>query len=232
MEGRRRKPFLLLDGAPLLLHTLLRLRAARGCGQIVLAAHPDDLRRLRQRWAKYLKAELGVTAIVPGGPTRQQSVLAALDATGPDPPLVLIHDAVRPLVHVDLIEKVARRAADCGAAIAAVPAVATIKEVDPEGVVRSTPDRHRLWLAQTPQAFCRQLILEAHRRARDDGFVGTDDSLLVERIGHKVVVVEDCPDNIKITTGEDLIVAEALLRRQRDRGVRGADLSLPALPSL
>jgi 2-C-methyl-D-erythritol 4-phosphate cytidylyltransferase len=113
------------------------------------------------------------------------------------------------------VEKVAARAAETGAAIAAVPSVATVKEVDAKGVIVRTPARERLWLAQTPQGFRRDLILEAHRRARADGFVGTDDAQLVERLGHGVVVVEDSPENLKITNPEDLPLAETVLKRQQ-----------------
>ena len=225
MCAQARKPLLPLDGVPILFHTLWRLHLARGCTDIVLAVHQDDLKYYRERWSAEMGSRFGVSAVVPGGAARQASVLAALEATGPSAQLVLVHDAVRPLVGVDVIERVAARAADCGAAIAAVPAVATIKEVDPQGVIRNTPPRDRLWIAHTPQGFRRQLALQAHHKAREDGFVGTDDSLLLERMGLPVVVVEDSPDNVKITTSRDLALAEAILRRQRGEGLRGADLS-------
>jgi 2-C-methyl-D-erythritol 4-phosphate cytidylyltransferase len=224
MRARRKKPFLLLDNVPILLHTLWRLRQARGCEGIVLAVHPEDFERQPGSWAESLKTDFGVTAIVAGGATRQASVLAALEATSPDVPLVLTHDAVRPLVRVEVIEAVAARANECGAAIAAAPAVATVKEVDADGFIRQTLPRERLWLAQTPQGFRRELLFEAHKRALDDGFVGTDDALLVERTGHRVAVVEDSPDNIKITTPEDLVIAEAILLWQRAAGIRGSEL--------
>jgi len=214
MGGGVRKPFLLLGGQPILEHVLSRLCAARGLAEVVVAVHPDDLDSYRRQSGE-LKAKFRVTAIVPGGAVRQESVLAALEATSPGVPLVLIHDAVRPLVLPGLVEKVAARAAETGAAIAAVPSVATVKEVDAEGVIVRTPARERLWLAQTPQGFRRDLILEAHRRARADGFVGTDDAQLVERLGHGVVVVEDSPENLKITNPEDLPLAETVLKRQQ-----------------
>jgi len=227
MGGGCRKPMLCLDGAPILLHTLARLRAARGCRAIVLAVHPDDLAFCRDCWGAALAERFGVRAIVPGGAVRQESVLAALEATDPDTPLALIHDAVRPLVRLDLVEAVAARAAERGAAIAAVPSVATIKEVDGSGRIVATPPRERLWMAQTPQGFDRGLILSAHRAAVEHGLTGTDDALLVEQFGREVVVVEDSPDNIKITTPEDLAVAEAILTWQRQKGVRGADVPIP-----
>jgi 2-C-methyl-D-erythritol 4-phosphate cytidylyltransferase len=192
---------------------------------VVIAVNQEDLDYYRDRWRAEMQARFGVSAIVPGGAVRQASVLAAIEATDPSAEIVLIHDAVRPLVQVELVEKVAARAAECGAAIAAVPAVATVKEVDAQGIIKNTPPRDRLWIAQTPQGFRRELALQAHRKAQEDGFVGTDDALLVERMGLPVAVVEDRPDNIKITTAQDLAVAEAILRQQRKDGLRGADLS-------
>jgi 2-C-methyl-D-erythritol 4-phosphate cytidylyltransferase len=209
-----RKPLLPLDGLPILHHALRRLRMAQGCAEVVLAVHPCDARELAQS-----KEELGIAQVVPGGANRQESVLNALQATRPDIPLVLIHDAVRPLVRAAVIEDVARAAAARGAAIAASPAVATIKEVGTDRTVCATPPRERLWMEQTPQGFARELALQAHRKAQEDGFIGTDDASLVERLGHDVVVVEDRPDNIKITTPQDLAIAEAILDCQRREGL-------------
>lgn len=213
-----RKPLLAIDGVPILFHTLRRLRMASGCAEVVLAAHPEDLDEIRSR-----KDELGLTHIVEGGRNRQESVLNALRATNEAIPLVLIHDAVRPLVHVAVIEAVAGRIAGPSspvrAAIAASPAVATIKEVGEDGMILSTPDRDRLWMAQTPQGFTRELALRAHERAAGDGFLGTDDAQLVERLGEPVAMVEDTPDNIKITVLEDLALAAAILAHQREQGL-------------
>ena len=228
MQTGRRKPFLALGSAPVLLHTLCRLSASPACRQIVLAVHADDMPLYSPARRQLLRDEFRVTAVVPGGANRQESVRTALDATEPEPPLVLIHDAVRPLVRVALVEAVAARAAQTGAALAAAPAVATIKEVDADGRVLRTPARESLWVAQTPQGFHREVIVDAHARAAADGFLGTDDALLVERIGHPVAVVEDSPDNIKITTPEDLAIAEAVLRWQRENGVPEAALPIPA----
>lgn len=225
MRAPARKPLLLLDGIPILFHTLWRLSLAEGCGEIVVAVNPDDVDYYHDRWWGEMQSRFGVGALVAGGPSRQASVLAALEATDPHVELVLIHDAVRPLVRVELVEQVAARVAECGAAIAAAPAVATVKEVDGEGIICDTPPRELLWMAHTPQGFRRPLALQAHRKALEEGFVGTDDALLAERIGHPVAVVEDRPDNIKITTPQDLAIAEAILRWQREEGVKGADLS-------
>jgi 2-C-methyl-D-erythritol 4-phosphate cytidylyltransferase len=227
MQADRRKPLLSIEGRPIILHTLTRLSAARGCAEIVLVVHPDDLRFFRRTWGGALREELGVRAIVPGGASRQESVRAGLGAADPNRKIVLVHDAVRPLASLEVIENVAARAERCGGAIAAVPAVATIKEVDAERRILDTPPRHNLWMAQTPQGFERQMLVRAHDAARERGMTGTDDAGLVEALGEDVYVVEDSPENLKITTPEDTAVAEAILRRQKKRNLPAAQLTVP-----
>lgn len=227
MQAERRKPLLGIEGRPIILHTLARLSAARGCTEIVLVVHPDDLRFFRRRWGGALREEFGVRAIVPGGASRQESVRAGLEASDPDAKVVLVHDAVRPLVSLEVIENVAARAAESGGAIAAVPAVATIKEVDGDGRIVETPPRHNLWMAQTPQGFRREILVRAHDAARERGMTGTDDAGLVEALGEDVYVVEDSPENLKITTPEDTAVAEAILRWQNKRDLPASRLSVP-----
>ena len=163
-----------------------------------------------------LEAELGVTRVVPGGQVRQQSVMAGLESLGGQYDVVLIHDVARPLVRAQMIERVAAAAAATGAAIAAVRATETVKSVSRSGVIRRTLTRDGLWFARTPQGFRRELILDAHRRAAQQGFTGTDDAQLVERLGEPVAVIEDDCQNIKITTPADLDAAEAILRRRGD----------------
>jgi len=210
--GRRRKPYLDLAGKSILLRTLERLSAAGGCEQVVVVVHEEE--HTAGEVARVLERELGPVRVVPGGTTRQASARAGLQAVGEDVPVVLIHDAVRPLVRPEVVRRVAAAALEHGAAIAAVPATETIKQVEPDGTIAVTPLRQRLWYARTPQGFRRELIVRAHREALGAGFEGTDDAQLVERLGLPVRVVEDSYDNIKITTDEDLAVAEALLRRQ------------------
>ena len=209
-QGAGKKPFLAVCGRPILDHALERLRAAAGCGQIVVVLHPDEC--ADEALAGDLRERHGVSAIACGGRARQQSVLAGLELTPEEPNLVLIHDAVRPLTEPEVIARVACAAHECGAAIAAVPATDTVKVAGEGDVIVDTPDRARLWFAHTPQGFHRDLILRAHRAARDDGFLGTDDAKLVERLGLPVQLVADTRDNLKVTTPEDLAVAEAILR--------------------
>ena len=150
--------------------------------------------------------------VVEGGARRQDSVrcgLAALDAACD---IVVIHDAARPLVNVETIAGSIRTAAETGAALVATPARDTLKRVGPDATVSATLSRQDVWLAQTPQTFQVDLIREAHRRAQEQGVTATDDAGLVERLGRPVRVVPGDALNFKITTQDDLILAEALLR--------------------
>jgi len=212
MGKASKKPYLPLAGEPLLFHTLRRLMQARGCAEIVLVLHPDEFGGPRAEWRQRLERQFGVGKLARGGATRQDSVRAGLQLVDPVLDIVLIHDAARPLVDPAVVEKVALEAAATGAALAAIPATATVKEVEADGRIRRTLPRDLIWLAQTPQGFRKDIILEAYRRASEDGFQGTDDAQLVERLGTPVSVVPDSPDNLKITTPRDLAVAEALLK--------------------
>jgi 2-C-methyl-D-erythritol 4-phosphate cytidylyltransferase len=154
------------------------------------------------------------TTVVPGGAIRQDSVRAGLAAADPSD-LVVIHDAARPFVDLAIVVQAIDLAAQHGAAVVATPATDTVKQVDAEGRIESTPDRQRLWLAQTPQVFRLDVIRQAHEQAAADGFVGTDDSVLVERMGVAVRVVRGNAENRKITTADDLRWAEWLLSSGR-----------------
>ncbi|NLW51554.1 MAG: 2-C-methyl-D-erythritol 4-phosphate cytidylyltransferase [Candidatus Brocadiaceae bacterium] len=223
-EGRRmggcRKPFLMLAGRPVIGHVVEALARAPGCVRIVLALRPDDAAD------ESVRAELQALGqhvrIVPGGATRQDSVAAGLRGVDVDVPVVLTHDAARPLVDPDVVRRVAQGALSSGAAVAAVPAAETVKEVGEGGIVLGTPARDGLWLAHTPQGLRRHLFERAHEAARRDGFAGTDDVQLAERLGARVIVVEDRYDNIKITTPEDLAIAEAILRWRAGQPAGGA----------
>lgn len=155
-----------------------------------------------------------ILALVAGGPHRQESVRLGLEALGPGWELVVVHDGARPLVSAQLVARCVEEALLHGAAIAAVPATDTVKEVDVEGFVERTPPRERLWMVQTPQAFRYDWLLRAHKEAKKEGFLGTDDASLVERLGHRVKVVHGSYENIKVTTGADLKLAREILAAQ------------------
>jgi len=198
-----------LVGRPLLAWTLSAFKKCDEIDQVVVVAAPASLGRVRafvEEW-RFTK----VTAVVPGGATRQQSVRAGIDAAA-GAAIVAIHDAARPLVTPALIARGVALARETGAALCAVPSRDTVKEIDGDPpVVTATPDRARIWLAQTPQVFDRALLLEAHDRAGADA---TDDAALVEAAGHRVHVYRGDYANIKVTDPDDLIIAEALLRER------------------
>jgi 2-C-methyl-D-erythritol 4-phosphate cytidylyltransferase len=198
--GRRTpKQFLRVGAAPILALTLrhfIRHPAVRGVVVAAPAAHVARTRRLVGR------AGGRRVSVVSGGATRQESVWLALQAA-PPAELVLVHDAVRPFIDRRLIDAVLAAAAEHGAAICALPLAETVKRVR-EGRVEATVDREGLWAVQTPQAFRAALLREAHDKARRDGVAGTDDAMLVERLGHPVRVVPGLAGNVKITTPEDL----------------------------
>ncbi|MNJ60989.1 2-C-methyl-D-erythritol 4-phosphate cytidylyltransferase [compost metagenome] len=131
---------------------------------------------------------------------------------------VLVHDGVRPFVTEEQVTSCYEAAIAHGASVLAVPVKDTVKQVDEQGWVTATPDRRSLWAIQTPQAFCRSDLMQAHEQAERDGFVGTDDSMLVERLGVSVRVVEGAYSNIKITTPDDLDYAEFIREHKEAKG--------------
>jgi 2-C-methyl-D-erythritol 4-phosphate cytidylyltransferase len=210
MGGKTPKQFVVLGGLPLLAHTLAALDAADSVTAVIVAAPEADLEFTRREIVSRY-AFKKVTKIVPGGAERQDSVRHALDAAGAEAEIIVVHDAVRPFLTASMVEAVVARAAERGAALVAIPMRDTVKQVGADGLVTGTVDRGQLWLAQTPQAFRRGLLEEAHRKALLEGFRATDDAQLVERLGHRVAIVEGSSDNIKITRPEDLAMGEAIL---------------------
>jgi 2-C-methyl-D-erythritol 4-phosphate cytidylyltransferase len=211
LGSRRPKQYLRLGGAPILVATLRALARARSLAGIVVAvpaAHVTATRRLLAR-ARVPK----ILDVVAGGADRQESVWRGLQRIPEDARFVVVHDAVRPFVTADLVERV-RAAAVGGAATCGMPVRETVKRVT-DGAVAATVPRQGLWLTQTPQAFARDLLWEAHDKARRDGFAGTDDAVLVERLGMPVAMVSGLAQNLKITTPEDLRTARAWVSPRR-----------------
>ncbi|MBI5343917.1 MAG: 2-C-methyl-D-erythritol 4-phosphate cytidylyltransferase, partial [Deltaproteobacteria bacterium] len=155
-----------------------------------------------------------ILRIIAGGNVRQDSVGKALkEIEGRGFDVIIVHDGARPLVSRKAIEETLREASSSGAAVCAVPVKETIKEAE-GGFVKRTVPRATLWSVQTPQAFKAGVLIEAFKKAEEDGFIGTDESSLVERAGFKVRVVEGSYENIKITTPEDMDIAECILKRR------------------
>jgi len=210
----RRKPFVELAGRPIILHTLSRFTQLEGLSRMVVALNPKDLAWAVDSFGARFE-DLGATDIIAGGSTRTETVKKCLELVRPDCTIVVIHDGARPLVSRQVIMACIRRAGECGGAVAAVRMQPTVKEVY-DGVIAATLDRGTLWGAQTPQAFRHEIIRRAYEGLATEGreLVFTDDATIVERLGERVEVVQDRTSNIKITTREDLIVAEALLAHE------------------
>jgi 2-C-methyl-D-erythritol 4-phosphate cytidylyltransferase len=210
MGGPIAKQFLSLAGQPLIVHALRVLQSSPVIEDIILAVPQSD----RQYCLDHIVVPHGfakVTKIVSGGEHRQDSVRHALAEVGTGTEIVLVHDAVRPFLTEDMIGQVVDQARIHGAAIVALPMRDTVKQVTKEGLVERTVDRSPLWLAQTPQAFRRDWLEEAHSKARTNRTYATDDAHLVELLGRPVMVVEGSGENIKVTRPEDLVIGEAIL---------------------
>lgn len=210
--GTSRKQFMLLEGSPILLHTVRKFAASDRVADIVIAVRGDDMHWVEEM----LHAEFPASRVrvVEGGDSRQQSVANALATLGPDTGLVAVHDAVRPFIELETIHKVFDEAAQTGAAIVGVPVVDTVKQVS-RGTghvkIRATLPREKLILAQTPQVFHYDLLVRAFESAQRDGFTGTDESSLVERLEVDVSVIMGSDRNIKITKPSDMDLAHLFL---------------------
>jgi 2-C-methyl-D-erythritol 4-phosphate cytidylyltransferase len=211
--GASRKQWMLLEGSPVLFHTIRKFCAAASVTEVVVALRAGDL-----EWAGEMIAEQNFAKpvrVVEGGESRQQSVEKALTALDPDVEIVAVHDAVRPFVDVETIEEVISKAAVSGAAIVGIVPVDTVKQMH-RHYIAGTLNRDRLVLAQTPQVFKAALLREAFQRAREDGFTGTDEASLVERLETTdVLVVTGNDRNIKITRPTDLALAAFFLAEER-----------------
>ena len=221
MDAKTKKPhpskqFTELAGTPILIHTLRKFAAVDEVNEIWLALRENEISGFRERLAKEAKDVLKKKVeLVAGGEHRQQSVENALNAiTAAPDDVVLVHDAVRPLVTAEIIHEVIEAAKKYGAAIAGLPAVDTVKQVErtAEGaIIKSTIPRAGVVLAQTPQGFRYSVMKKVFDEAAADGFMGTDEASLAERSGHEVAVVMGSPRNIKITTPGDMELAEFYL---------------------
>ncbi|MHC4515699.1 MAG: 2-C-methyl-D-erythritol 4-phosphate cytidylyltransferase [Planctomycetota bacterium] len=212
------KAFVPVGGEAILHRSVRRLAevfGAQGGWEMVLAVHPDDRALHLEPLLPGLEA-LGLTRVVDGGATRQESMARALAASSGDRELVLVHDAARPFFPIAAVREAAEQARTVGAAVLAVPVPDTVKQVDDGRRVVATIDRNGLWLAQTPQVIRRDLLEHALAAAREDNAAETDDVALLERLGQPVVVVPGSATNIKITSQADLELAEALVLRERE----------------
>jgi 2-C-methyl-D-erythritol 4-phosphate cytidylyltransferase len=218
--GTSRKQFMLLEGSPILLHTVRKFAAVDRVREVVIALRREDLAWVDDLLRQEIQNKR--MQVVEGGNSRQESVERALAAVSPDTDLVAVHDAVRPFIDFETIEKAIDEAAEYGAAIVGIVPVDTVKQVTGAQAtgakIRSTISRERLVLAQTPQVFRYDLLKRAFEAARADGFVGTDESSLVERLDQvEVRVVMGSDRNIKITKPGDMDLAHLFLEQETTR---------------
>lgn len=214
MKTKVTKQFLEIQGRPVVAHAIDKFQKCDSIDEIIIVTSKMNLDYCRKEIVeKYQFTK--VSKVIAGGIERQFSVYNGLQEVNEKTSIVLVHDGVRPFVKIKDIEKTIKEAVRKRACVLGVKARDTIKICNFENKIIRTPDRNRLWAIQTPQTFEYQLLYDAYEMAKRDDFIGTDDSMLVERMGVQVSVIEGSYDNIKITTIEDMIVAEAIANRNR-----------------
>jgi 2-C-methyl-D-erythritol 4-phosphate cytidylyltransferase len=210
------KPYMLLGNKPILAHTLAVFETIKEIREVIVVVHPEELDYCQEKVISPFGFKK-VLRLVPGGKERQDSVYNALKALRNEDNLeiILVHDGVRPFVTPEQVARVIQAARSCGAAILGLPAQDTLKTVDGEGLIRQTLDRKDVWQVQTPQAFQTPLLWRAFTEAYSRDFYGTDEASLVEALLQPVAIVPGSPLNLKITTPDDLALAEAILPLMR-----------------
>lgn len=224
-QGRRmnstiNKQYLTLNEKPILAYTLDVFEKCSMINEIVLVINKDEFKICEQQVLKpyhYTKVQL-----VEGGDTRQQSVYAGLKAVNSKADIVMVHDGARPIIQESVIIKSIYETMEHQATVVGVPAKNTIKVINASGFVEYTPNRDYLIEIQTPQTFEHQLLRRAHENAIEEGVEGTDDAFLVERLSCPVKIVVGQYTNIKITTPEDLIIAESIIKRYEKKTINGS----------
>lgn len=212
MKSAIAKQYLDLKGRSILSYTVDVFEKSPIVGEIILVTGKEEIDYVKSEIVEKYKFNK-VKAVIEGGSERQYSVENGLKSVDKSCDAVMIHDGVRPFIDSESICVLAEKTIKYGACVLGVPAKDTIKICDENGFVSDTPERKLIWHAQTPQSFKYDIIADAYKKANEDGFLGTDDSVLVERTGCKIKMVEGSYDNIKITTPEDLYVGERILER-------------------
>lgn len=205
--GEKDKAFLLLDKKPLLIYSMLEFEKSNLIEEIVLVLRKDKIDSAKKIITNYKFKK--VKKIISGGTSRQDSAYNGLNAVE-NKKIILIHDVARPLINQDIIKNCIENAQKFGATIPVIPIKDTIKKG--KDFIEGTLNREKLNLAQTPQVFEYKILKKAHDFAKEKKFFGTDDASLVEKLGHKIKMINGAQSNIKITTPEDIIIAESLLR--------------------
>ena len=213
MKSDLNKVFLPLRGIPAIVRAIAPFTGF--CAGAVVVAAADEVEDMQAILAKYGMGRF-VKAVVPGGSERQYSVYNGLKALPEDAEYVLIHDGARALVTEQVIRRALESVEQHGSGVAAIPVVDTIKRATADGLVQETPDRASLYAIQTPQSFRMDVIMAAHAKAKEDGFLGTDDASLLEHAGIPVYLSEGDRENLKLTTPTDLELAEVILQIRAD----------------
>jgi len=221
MGGETPKQFLSIEGVPIVVHTLRKFNEADSIDEIYLGVRPEDMERAqaeiqREQYSKPVR-------VFPGGATRQQTVSLGVQQAPSSTEIVVVHDAVRPFVTTELIHMSVEAARKSGAAILGILSVDTVKQVERQTILGTIP-RERIVLAQTPQAFRFEILKDACERAEADGYEGTDEASLVERLGGAVIVLMGSDRNIKITKPSDLPLARLFLAQEHEQAERRAKL--------
>jgi len=212
MNLEQNKLYLTIRGQDILTRSILAFEKHTNINEIVVVANETELEYLEKRYIDDSSFQK-VTAVIAGGKERQDSVYLGLSAINKNCDIILIHDGARPFIEDVLIDESITAAKIHGAACLAVPVKDTIKKIDCNGFIDETFNREMLWAVQTPQTFKYDIIKKAHELAKKNGFKGTDDTYLVEKMGERVVLVPSSYDNIKITTIEDIELAEIIAKR-------------------
>ncbi|MBM7663388.1 2-C-methyl-D-erythritol 4-phosphate cytidylyltransferase [Bacillus mesophilus] len=210
MKAGKNKQFILLGTKPVIIHTLSVFEKDKDCTEIILVVNKDEVDTFKTLLKEHHIHK--VKQLINGGEERQHSVYNGLKQVDSDTELVLVHDGARPFITIEKIQLLVQEASKTGAAILAVPVKDTIKRVT-NGQVDETVERSSLWTVQTPQAFRVNHLLEAYNLASKTGFLGTDEASLVEQLNKPISVVTGDYDNIKLTTPEDLIYGESILKK-------------------
>ena len=211
MGSKINKQFLAIDNKPILAHSIEKFEKCKYIDEIIVVTKEEEVDYCRKEIIKKYGFNK-VSNIIKGGRERQDSIYNGLLALNERTDIVLTHDGARPFVKIETIEEGIKGVIEHGACVIGVPVKDTIKVVDQEDKVHHTPKRSLLWAAQTPQCFWADLLKNGYEMASKEGILGTDDSSLVERTGHKIKMIMGSYDNIKITTPEDLIIAESFLK--------------------
>lgn len=211
MGSKINKQFIAIDNKPILAHTVDKFEKCDYIDEIILVSKEEEVDYCRKEIVKKYGFKK-VVSIIKGGKERQDSIYNGLLAVNEKSDIVLTHDGARPFVKIESIEEGIKGVIEYGACVIGVPVKDTIKVVDPSNEVHHTPKRSLLWAAQTPQCFWIDLLKKGYEMAIEENIMGTDDSSLVEKTGHKIKMIMGSYDNIKITTPEDLIVAESFIK--------------------